>query len=163
MARKKMAVKDKALSRAAKRGRYAKKDKLLEKLARDAEKYKRVRARSIAEAREAGPSGEGDGSAPREQRLAEEYIIDIDEESVVGSGVEPSPVGMMLVTVKMPETYVDGLDRLVRLGRYASRSEAIRIAVRELLQRELWSAEERTSPNTIVLEREEPKRVWLET
>ena len=45
---------------------------------------------------------------------------------------------MKLVTVKMPETYVEGLDELVRMGRYSSRSEAIRVAVRELLKRELW-------------------------
>jgi Arc/MetJ-type ribon-helix-helix transcriptional regulator len=45
---------------------------------------------------------------------------------------------MRIVTVKMPETYLEGLDELVRMGRYSSRSEAIRVAVRELLKRELW-------------------------
>jgi len=45
---------------------------------------------------------------------------------------------LKLVTVKMPETYVEGLDELVRMGRYSTRSEAIRVAVRELLKRELW-------------------------
>ncbi len=45
---------------------------------------------------------------------------------------------MRLVTVKMPETYLEGLDELVRMGRYSSRSEVIRVAVRELLKRELW-------------------------
>ena len=43
-----------------------------------------------------------------------------------------------IITVKMPEAYIDGLDELVKMKRYASRSEAIRIAVRELLRRELW-------------------------
>jgi len=43
-----------------------------------------------------------------------------------------------LVTVKMPEVYVRGIDELVKAGKYASRSEAIRLAVRELLARELW-------------------------
>ncbi|MMZ66049.1 nickel responsive regulator [compost metagenome] len=47
---------------------------------------------------------------------------------------------MRIVTVKMPEVYIDGIDELVRAGRYSSRSEAIRVAVRELLKRELWSA-----------------------
>jgi antitoxin ParD1/3/4 len=47
---------------------------------------------------------------------------------------------MRLVTVKMPEIYVNGIDELVKAGRYSSRSEVIRIAVRELLKRELWSA-----------------------
>ena len=45
---------------------------------------------------------------------------------------------MRLVTVKMPEMYVKGIDELVKAGRYSSRSEAIRIAIRELLKRELW-------------------------
>ena len=45
---------------------------------------------------------------------------------------------MRLVTVKMPEIYVRGIDELVKAGRYSSRSEVIRIAVRELLKRELW-------------------------
>ncbi len=47
---------------------------------------------------------------------------------------------MRLVTVKMPDIYVEGIEELVRAGRYSSRSEVIRIAVRELLKRELWSA-----------------------
>jgi antitoxin ParD1/3/4 len=44
-----------------------------------------------------------------------------------------------LVTVKVPELYIEGLDELVKLGRYSSRSEAIRVAIRELLRRELWT------------------------
>ncbi|MCX8196129.1 MAG: ribbon-helix-helix domain-containing protein [Acidilobaceae archaeon] len=47
---------------------------------------------------------------------------------------------MRLVTVKMPELYVKGVDELVKAGRYSSRSEVIRIAVRELLRRELWGS-----------------------
>ena len=47
---------------------------------------------------------------------------------------------MRLVTVKMPEVYVRGIDELVKAGRYSSRSEVIRIAVRELLMRELWGS-----------------------
>ncbi len=53
---------------------------------------------------------------------------------------------MRLVTVKMPETYLEGLDELVRMGRYSSRSEAIRVAVRELLKRELWGITEHAAP-----------------
>ena len=45
---------------------------------------------------------------------------------------------MDLITVKMSNIYVDGLDRLVELGMYPSRSEAIRVAIRDLLRRELW-------------------------
>ncbi len=48
---------------------------------------------------------------------------------------------MKLVTVKMPEIYVNGIEELVKAGRYSSRSEVIRIAVRELLKRELWEAD----------------------
>ena len=46
-----------------------------------------------------------------------------------------------LVTVKMPEAYVEAIDELVRRGRFTSRSEAIRVAIRELLRRELWIKE----------------------
>lgn len=49
---------------------------------------------------------------------------------------------MRLITVKMPEAFVEGLDELVRLGRYSSRSEVIRVAVRDLLKKELWIPEE---------------------
>ncbi|MFX0107760.1 MAG: ribbon-helix-helix domain-containing protein [Candidatus Hodarchaeota archaeon] len=45
---------------------------------------------------------------------------------------------MKLITVKMSEIYVNGLDKLVDLGMYPSRSEAIRVAIRDLLRRELW-------------------------
>lgn len=48
---------------------------------------------------------------------------------------------MQLVTVKMSEIYVKGLDKLVDIGMYPSRSEAIRVAIRDLLRRELWPAE----------------------
>ncbi|MCC6058091.1 MAG: ribbon-helix-helix domain-containing protein, partial [Desulfurococcaceae archaeon] len=40
----------------------------------------------------------------------------------------------------MPESYIEAIDELVRIGRYASRSEVIRAAIRELLKKELWSA-----------------------
>ncbi len=45
---------------------------------------------------------------------------------------------MQLVTVKMSDIYVKGLDKLVDIGMYPSRSEAIRVAIRDLLRRELW-------------------------
>ena len=38
-----------------------------------------------------------------------------------------------IVTVKMPEKYIELLDVLVRMGLYSSKSEAIRTAVRDLL------------------------------
>lgn len=46
---------------------------------------------------------------------------------------------LRLVTVKVPELYLEGIDELVKDGRYSSRSEVIRTAIRDLLRRELWS------------------------
>ncbi|RLG78635.1 MAG: CopG family transcriptional regulator [Thermoprotei archaeon] len=45
---------------------------------------------------------------------------------------------MRLVTVKIPELYLEGIDELVQNGRYSSRSEVIRTAIRDLLKKELW-------------------------
>lgn len=45
---------------------------------------------------------------------------------------------MQLITVKMSDIYVSALDKLVELGMYPSRSEAIRVAIRDLLMKELW-------------------------
>ena len=49
---------------------------------------------------------------------------------------------MKLVTVLLPEAYLEGLDELVRTGMYPSRSAAIRAAVRDLLKREVWPKRE---------------------
>jgi Arc/MetJ-type ribon-helix-helix transcriptional regulator len=46
--------------------------------------------------------------------------------------------GMKLVTVLLPEAYLEGLDELVRANMYPSRSSVIRSAVRDLLKKELW-------------------------
>jgi Arc/MetJ-type ribon-helix-helix transcriptional regulator len=45
---------------------------------------------------------------------------------------------MKLVTVLLPEAYLEGLDELVRSSMYPSRSAAIRSAVRDMLKKELW-------------------------
>jgi len=45
---------------------------------------------------------------------------------------------MKLVTVLLPEAYLEGLDELVRVNMYPSRSAAIRASVRDLLKREVW-------------------------
>ncbi|MEM2936932.1 MAG: ribbon-helix-helix domain-containing protein [Candidatus Bathyarchaeia archaeon] len=50
---------------------------------------------------------------------------------------------MKLVTVLLPEAYLEGLDELVRANMYPSRSAAIRSAVRDLLKKELWERRER--------------------
>jgi len=46
--------------------------------------------------------------------------------------------GLKLVTVLLPEAYLEGLDELVRANMYPSRSSAIRSSVRDLLKKELW-------------------------
>ena len=48
-----------------------------------------------------------------------------------------------LVTLLLPEAYLEGLDELVRANMYSSRSEAIRSAVSDLLKKELWERRER--------------------
>jgi len=45
---------------------------------------------------------------------------------------------MKLVTVMLPESYLEGLHELVREEMYPSRSAAIRMAVRDMLKTELW-------------------------
>ncbi len=64
---------------------------------------------------------------------------------------------MRLVTVKIPEIYLEGIDELVKLGRYSSRSEVIRTAIRDLLKKELWFSDKneefRRSKNSIALVR----------
>lgn len=47
-----------------------------------------------------------------------------------------------LVTVLLPEAYLEGLDELVRAGMYPSRSAAIRASVRDMLKKELWRRRE---------------------
>ena len=48
---------------------------------------------------------------------------------------------MRLVTVHLPAEYLRGLDELVRLQKYSSRAEVIRMAIRDLLKEELWQEE----------------------
>ncbi len=45
---------------------------------------------------------------------------------------------MRVVTICMPESYVEGVDKLIKRGMYPNRSEVIRIAIRDLLVEELW-------------------------
>ncbi len=48
---------------------------------------------------------------------------------------------LKLVTVHLPEAYIEGLEKLVAAKIYPNRSEAIRVAIRDLLKRELWDKE----------------------
>lgn len=47
-------------------------------------------------------------------------------------------VTMRVVTICLPESYVDGVDKLIGQNKYPNRSEVIRIAIRDLLVDELW-------------------------
>lgn len=49
---------------------------------------------------------------------------------------------MKTITLHLPPLFVKQLDRLVRDGVYPNRSEAIRVAIRDLLKEEVWTKEE---------------------
>ncbi len=46
--------------------------------------------------------------------------------------------GVKLITLYLPESYLRALDELVKKRYYPSRAEAIRVAIRDLLNREFW-------------------------
>ncbi len=45
---------------------------------------------------------------------------------------------MKLITLYLPETYIKLLDRLVNERFYPNRAEAIRVAIRDLINEEVW-------------------------
>lgn len=45
---------------------------------------------------------------------------------------------MKLITLHVPETYLTDLDSLVSERFYANRADAIRVAIRDMLSKELW-------------------------
>jgi len=45
---------------------------------------------------------------------------------------------LKLVTIHLPEVYLEGIQQLVQAKLYPNRSETIRVAVRDLLKNELW-------------------------
>jgi Arc/MetJ-type ribon-helix-helix transcriptional regulator len=49
---------------------------------------------------------------------------------------------MRLLTVNVPEGFLEGLEELVRQKRYPNKSEIIRVAIRDLLRDELWARSE---------------------
>lgn len=59
---------------------------------------------------------------------------------------------MQLIAVHLPEKIVKDIQRLVDVGLYPNRSEAIRIAIRDLLKRELWERQARSQGHTITEE-----------
>lgn len=45
---------------------------------------------------------------------------------------------LKLVTIHLPEAYLEGIKQLIERKAHPNRSETIRIAVRDLLKSELW-------------------------
>ncbi|MCW4055638.1 MAG: ribbon-helix-helix domain-containing protein [Candidatus Bathyarchaeota archaeon] len=45
---------------------------------------------------------------------------------------------MKLITLHLPEPYIQALDRLVVEQFYPNRAEAIRVAIRDMLSSEFW-------------------------
>ncbi|MDH5483278.1 MAG: ribbon-helix-helix domain-containing protein [Candidatus Bathyarchaeota archaeon] len=45
---------------------------------------------------------------------------------------------MKLITLYLPETYLQALDQLVCERFYPNRAEAIRVAIRDLINAEVW-------------------------
>ncbi|MEF8771221.1 ribbon-helix-helix domain-containing protein [Halodesulfurarchaeum sp.] len=55
---------------------------------------------------------------------------------------------MERVTLRIPEQQIEAVERMVETGKYPNRSEAIRSAVREMLEED--STEQANSPRTYV-------------
>ncbi|NHJ13634.1 MAG: ribbon-helix-helix protein, CopG family [Candidatus Thorarchaeota archaeon] len=70
---------------------------------------------------------------------------------------------MKVVTICLPESYVDGLDELIGQSRYPNRSEVIRIAIRDLLVDELWGGKRQVKSMPLVAQLEDLKLPAVET
>jgi antitoxin ParD1/3/4 len=57
---------------------------------------------------------------------------------------------MRVVTICLPESYVEGVDKLIGQNKYPNRSEVIRIAIRDLLVDELWGDRKPTNSLPLV-------------
>ena len=49
---------------------------------------------------------------------------------------------MKPVLVNVPEPYIRALDRMVKQGYFPTRNEAIRLAIRDMLNAERWNRKE---------------------
>jgi len=54
---------------------------------------------------------------------------------------------MKLITLHLPEPYIEALDNLVKEKYYPNRAEAIRTAVRDLLTWEAWGSKKLLGAN----------------
>ncbi|MCL7394360.1 MAG: ribbon-helix-helix domain-containing protein [Thaumarchaeota archaeon] len=50
-------------------------------------------------------------------------------------------VGVRVVTVHLPEAYIEAIDQLVRRRLYPNRAEAIRMAIRDFIMEEAMRGE----------------------
>ena len=72
---------------------------------------------------------------PEKLDLASEHDLTASFEAIYGFTF--SLVGeMKVVTVHLPEAYLEAIDELVRRKRYPNRAEAIRMAVRDFIRME---------------------------
>ncbi|MBD3406226.1 MAG: ribbon-helix-helix protein, CopG family [Candidatus Lokiarchaeota archaeon] len=62
---------------------------------------------------------------------------------------------LKVVTICMPESYVEGVDKLINAGMYPNRSEVIRIAIRDLLVDELWGTKTKSGGLPLVAQLEQ--------
>lgn len=60
-------------------------------------------------------------------------------------------MSMKLITVHIPEKFLEALDELVAEGRYPNRSEIIRIAIRDFLREELWRSSKKETVHSYPL------------
>lgn len=51
---------------------------------------------------------------------------------------------MKLITLRLPEKYVESLDQFVAEKFYPSKNEAIRMAIRDLVSSEVWQRQRKT-------------------
>jgi len=58
---------------------------------------------------------------------------------------------MILISVHLPRQMINELDEMVKQGRFPSRSEAIRIAVRDLIHREIGLREREEQLRAILI------------
>ena len=65
---------------------------------------------------------------------------------------------MKVVTICLPESYVQGMDQLIKRAMYPNRSEVIRIAIRDLLVDELWGRRDRKAASPLVAQLKESVR-----
>ena len=69
---------------------------------------------------------------------------------------------MRVVTICLPESYVEGMDALIKKDMYPSRSEVIRIAIRDMLVAELWKENSPSGLRPMLGRGERPSAIPLE-